>query len=297
MINTKNIKGQRILIVEDEAIVANDIKNTLEKLNYSVDGILDTGEDVLNIIKEKKLDLILMDVKLKGKIDGIETAKRIKEFNIPIIYLTAYSDKKTIERAKETMPYGFLLKPFDNQELNSVIQMAIYKHEAEKRLKESEEKYRYLLDHIEEFVLIVDQSGKILFANKSALQVVGRTEGEMVGKPISDFLSKESLLLAIEAIKSEFAGKTIDLEEVEVVNKSGEIRNLKLDPGSKFVKEEGKIIGMLISGLDITEQKKINKEIEQQNIALEKANKLMVGRELKMIELKNKIKELENKLK
>src|SRR3989339_342250 len=95
MINTKNIKGQRILIVEDEAIVANDIKNTLEKLNYSVDGILDTGEDVLNIIKEKKLDLILMDVKLKGKIDGIETAKRIKEFNIPIIYLTAYSEKKT----------------------------------------------------------------------------------------------------------------------------------------------------------------------------------------------------------
>lgn len=289
----------KILIVEDEAIVAKDIKNSLERLKYDIMGVLDSGDDVINLlkIKGKIPDLILMDIKLKGKMDGIETVSKIKEYDIPVIYLTAYSDKDTIERAKATIPYGFLIKPFDPAELNSVIQMAVYKYNVEKELKESKERYKYLIDHIEEFVLIINDKAVIEFANRSALNILQRKIEDVVGKSVSDFLTEDSASKSLMALKNEFSGKSTEVAEVEVVNSSGEIRNLKLAKGSRFFKEKGKIVGLLVSGQDITEQKKIEEELKIKNKDLESANKIMIGRELKMIELKKHIKELEEQLK
>jgi two-component system, response regulator PdtaR len=136
-----------IILVEDEIIVAADVKNRLENMGYSVLGIFDNGDEAIQKAGELKPNLVLMDIVLKGEMDGIDAAQNIRElYDIPIIYLTAYADEKTLERAKVTEPFGYVLKPFEDREIQSAIEMALYKHKMEKRLKASEEKYRKLVE-------------------------------------------------------------------------------------------------------------------------------------------------------
>jgi len=117
----------KIVIVEDESIVALDIKKSLRKLGYTVTGRAKSGSEAIKKVEETCPDLVLMDVGIKGDMDGIETAKRIQaEFNIPIIYLTAHSDEATLKRAKLTKPAGYLIKPFEDRELHSTITTALY---------------------------------------------------------------------------------------------------------------------------------------------------------------------------
>ena len=132
---------KKILIVEDEMIIAEDIALTLQKLGYDVMDVVPTGERACNSIAKQLPDLVLMDIKLRGKIDGVETARRIiKKYDIPIVYLTANADVATYEEAKLTVPYGYLIKPFKERELHATIEMAFYKSEAEKKLKASRER-------------------------------------------------------------------------------------------------------------------------------------------------------------
>ncbi len=120
----------KILISEDEIIIAEDIAASLEELGYETCAI-DTGEDTIDMIRETRPDLVLLDINLRGKADGIEIGSRIRdEFGIPFIYLTAYADKATIDRAKKTEPDGFLVKPFDEKNLRSAIEIALYKHDS-----------------------------------------------------------------------------------------------------------------------------------------------------------------------
>ncbi|AEH61369.1 response regulator receiver protein [Methanosalsum zhilinae DSM 4017] len=119
----------RILIVEDENIVGLEIKKRLKKLGYSVHAVAKTGEEAIIKTAATSPDIILMDIMLKGEMDGIETARQIKnQHNIPIIYLTAYSDEETISRAKETNPHGYILKPFQEDDMKITIEMALHKH-------------------------------------------------------------------------------------------------------------------------------------------------------------------------
>ncbi len=119
-----------ILIVEDESIVALDIKDKLEHLGYDVLSVVSSGEKAIEEVKKSQPDLVLMDIVLKGEIDGIETARRIRErFNIPIIYLTAHSDTQTLARAKITGPFGYLVKPFVDSELHNVIETVLSKQQ------------------------------------------------------------------------------------------------------------------------------------------------------------------------
>jgi len=118
--------GVRIMVVEDEGIVALDIRNKLRRMGYAVAGIADSGEDAVVMALDMKPDLVLMDIRLKGEMDGIEAARRIrKQYSIPIVYLTAYADTTTRRRADATGPAAYLLKPFDDSELHGVIQKAL----------------------------------------------------------------------------------------------------------------------------------------------------------------------------
>jgi len=115
-----------ILIVEDEAIIAKDLQVTLERLGYHVAGTTASGEVAIEMARRHLPDLVLMDIALKGQLDGIEAAAQIREvLGIPAIYLTAYADKATIERAKLTEPRGYLLKPFEEWELYAVVEAAL----------------------------------------------------------------------------------------------------------------------------------------------------------------------------
>ena len=128
----------RILVVEDNRIVAKDIQQSLEVLGYTVFKIVPSGEAAIEVAKEGKPDLILMDINLKGEMDGTEAAEQIKQqFSIPIIYLTAYSDDDVLEKAKITEPFGYLIKPFDDRELSTTIEIALYKHKMERKLQKA----------------------------------------------------------------------------------------------------------------------------------------------------------------
>jgi two-component system response regulator LytT len=125
-----------ILIVEDESIIAKDIQQSLKKLGYTVVGICATGEEAVKVSEEEKPDLVLMDIMLKGEMNGIEAAAQIREkLNIPIIFLTAYADESTLNKAKESEPYGYIIKPFKEIDLRTSIEMSLYKHEKETDVK------------------------------------------------------------------------------------------------------------------------------------------------------------------
>jgi CheY-like chemotaxis protein len=135
---TEKDKGEtaKIMLVDDEVIVAQDLKNRLENLGYDVVAMAHTGEDAIESAGETRPDLVIMDIQLSGEMDGIEAAGIIlKRFGISILYLTAYSDDETLARAKVTLPFGYLIKPFVERELHSTIEMALYRQRMEREVK------------------------------------------------------------------------------------------------------------------------------------------------------------------
>jgi DNA-binding NarL/FixJ family response regulator len=138
----------KVVIVEDEGIVALQIKTSLQQKGYDIAGIFASGEDLLQQIDSLDCELILMDIRIQGIFDGIETAEILKQKGLPIIYLTAHSDVETLERAGASLPYGYLMKPFDPQELHIAIQMAMLKHKSDKEKKELIEKLQEALNKV-----------------------------------------------------------------------------------------------------------------------------------------------------
>jgi AmiR/NasT family two-component response regulator len=131
----------RVLVVEDEGIVAKGIQNMLHRLGYDVLGVVSSGTDAIKKAAETHPDVVLMDIVLEGDVDGIEAAEQIRvRFGIPIIYLTAYADEKTLQRAKLTEPYGYIIKPFNESELHAVIEMAFHKHMSDRAISTAVER-------------------------------------------------------------------------------------------------------------------------------------------------------------
>jgi PAS domain S-box-containing protein len=176
----------RILVVEDENIVAVDIQDRLEYLGYEVPALVASGEEAIVMAEEIRPDLVLMDIMLKGAIDGVMAAEQIYALDIPVVYLTAYSDIEMLERAKITEPYGYLLKPLDERELQISIEVALYKHKTQKKLKESERRLSTLLESMGEAVIATDESGLVTFTNSLAEAITGQERNESIGRPLSD---------------------------------------------------------------------------------------------------------------
>lgn len=140
----------KILIVEDENIVAKDIQNSLKKLGYVVPSIVSTGEKAIEEAQDLRPDLILMDIMLKGDMTGIEAANIIKErFDIPVIFLTAYADENTLNKAKISEPYGYIIKPFKDNDLQTTIEMAMYKHDKDMSVKRERDLYHSIIENKE----------------------------------------------------------------------------------------------------------------------------------------------------
>jgi len=158
-----------IFIVEDESIVAKDIEHSLTKLGYNVVGISNNGNDALEKIMELSPDLVLMDIMIKGTLNGIEVTEKLKEkMNVPVIFLTAYADEGTLSRAKVTEPYGYILKPFKEIDLHSTIEMAIYKHQKDAALLKERDFLYSLVENKEERVkniLFVKSNNRIVKIN------------------------------------------------------------------------------------------------------------------------------------
>ncbi|HBX70304.1 MAG TPA: hypothetical protein DEH25_13235 [Chloroflexi bacterium] len=172
-----------ILIVEDEILVAKDIENKLIQAGYRVIGRAASGQEAIALAESEKPDLALMDIQLNGEMNGIETATYLSEkLDIPIIYLTAFADAQTLQRAKQTTPYSYLIKPFDPQKLLISIEIAIHKHQLDRRLAQSELRYRSLFQSSSVSIIVLDLNEKIIDCNDKTLEITGRTRTQLMGK-------------------------------------------------------------------------------------------------------------------
>jgi len=177
---------EKILIVEDEAIVAMDIRVSLRNLGY-VPSVVSSGEEAIQKTEKSHPDLVLMDIMLKGEMDGVEAAGEIRSrFNIPVVYLTAYSDQDTLKRAKITEPFGYLLKPFQERDLLVTIEMVLHKHKLEGELRLSKESFNNIVNKSVDGIIIVDQQGIVRFINPALESLLNRKVDELLGE-IFDF--------------------------------------------------------------------------------------------------------------
>lgn len=258
----------KILVVDDETIVALDIKNTLEKYGYKVVGIAATSQDAIKLVKSSKPNLILMDIMIKGHKDGIHTASEINEFaDIPIIFLTAYSDDDTLERAKVVEPYGYLIKPFDNRELFTTIEMSLYKHSMEVSIRQSEENLAITLNSIGDAVISTDENGLIVKMNPVAESLTGWKYDEAKGLPLEkifhliDATTREAIPNPVNKVIA--SGNVIGLSNnTLLVAKNGTERNIS-DSAAPIKDDEGNIRGVVLVFSDVTESYNSRKAIKE----------------------------------
>jgi PAS domain S-box-containing protein len=178
-----------ILIVEDDFVIAKVLAESLQELGYQVAGIVSTGEEAVERSAKLHPDLVLMDIRLKGEMDGIEAGEAISgDLHIPIVYLTAYSDERTVERAKITEPYGYLIKPFTDTELKTTLEMAIYKHRRERREREKGEWFLETLMAISDGIITTNIEGQISFMNPAAELMTGWQSSESFLRPLPEVL-------------------------------------------------------------------------------------------------------------
>lgn len=184
-------KGASILVVEDEGIVARDLRYRLETMGYKVAGMTATGDEAVLKAWELRPDLVLMDIVLKGDLDGIEAARMMRErADIPVVYLTAYADEETIQRTEASGPFGYLVKPFEDRELEACIEVALFKHKSERELRASETRFRSTVQLAQDAVLIADADRRIVLWNRGAERMFGHRPEEVAGKPIEELLSE-----------------------------------------------------------------------------------------------------------
>ena len=182
-----------ILVVEDESIVAQDLQFTLEDLGYDALETANCGELAIHKAALHQFDLILMDIRLIGDMDGITTATIIRQrFDVPVVYLTAHADENTLARAKITAPYGYLIKPFDREELNTTIEIALYKHQQYQQLKRNAQWLTTVLSSISDGVIATDERGYITFLNPAAEDLIGCSFKQVLSRPCADFFKLSS---------------------------------------------------------------------------------------------------------
>lgn len=281
MLTTTLEKGgpSRILVVEDEAIIAEEIQDRLARLKFNVVGVEDSGARAIEAVQRTQPDLVLMDIRLKGKMDGIEAAAEIrKQANVPIVYLTAHTDPATLQRAKETAPLGYVLKPIHERELEVAIELAMHRHALESRLRESESRYAVTLDSIGDGVLVTDATGRITFLNRVAETLTGWKNSEAKGIPAEDvfvLLNETSR----EAITSPI---TRALESAATVRLSAPALLLTRDgnglpiddSAAPILGPNGELLGAVVALHDIRDRRQAESALTKAEMQLRQSQKL-----------------------
>lgn len=214
---------RKILIVEDEIIIGRDIEKKLKNLEYEVAAIVGSGDEALEEIRKGNIDLILMDIMIKGKKDGIETAEEIKkEFNVPLVFLTAHSDDLTLQRAKLTEPYGYILKPIQQREFQIVLEIAFYKSQAEQLIKTEKAWLYSVMDCVEQGLIAIDPNERIKYANQVFLDNSGYEASDCDNRNIDEWFRANGTELPGQAVLKKKDGK-----ETLVQYRIKDFKNLK----------------------------------------------------------------------
>ncbi|MBN1348474.1 response regulator [candidate division KSB1 bacterium] len=258
-----------ILIVEDENIVAMNIKKRLKNMGYAVSAVASSGQEALELSQKYQPDVILMDVRLKGDMDGVETAEKIHEqLNIPVIYLTAYSDEKMLQRAKVTEPFGYLLKPFEDKELNITIQMALYRHQMETKLRQERNLLRTVIDGTPDYIYVKDLKSRFLMCNTACKTLLQNDKPEdIAGKTDFHFFPKKRAAECLADEKKIFdTGQALINKEETVQDHAGNTRCV-LTTKAPYRDGQGNIIGLVGISRDITERKRAERLLHALNEA------------------------------
>ena len=245
----------KIMIVEDESIIAKNIQIMINKLGYHVTSIESTGTGAIRKAKLAQPDLILMDIILKGKMDGIEASRRIRRnLDTAIVYLTAYADQETLKRAKLTEPFGYITKPFEIKELHSTIEMALYRHKMEKKCRENEERFKILFEHAPDAYYLCDLKGTFIDGNRAAEMLIGYKKEELIGKSFLNLklLSPAQILKAAKLLEKNATNKPTGPDEFVLNRKNG--KQVHVEVRTHPVKIRGKI-HILGIARDITNRK------------------------------------------
>jgi PAS domain S-box-containing protein len=254
-----------ILVVEDERVVADDIAESLARMGYDVVGTAASSTECLAHAERQCPDLVLMDIRIEGNLDGIETAQLLRSrFDVPVIFLTAFADEATVTRAKKTEAHGYILKPFRAGELRSAVEIALYKHAMELELKLREHWFSTTLRAIGDAVMAIDPDGQVKFANPVAEELLGERTAGLIGRSLPDVFrpiderTREPIALPTPADVAD--GKPFELRDgAALVSATGE--HPIEDSFSPIVDERGKLLGSVIVFRDVSEARRLRERV------------------------------------
>ncbi|MBC8319339.1 MAG: PAS domain S-box protein [Bacteroidetes bacterium] len=257
---TKIAKNKkRILLVEDDGIIVTRLKSILQKFGYETVDVLAYGEDVIDQVNKELPDLVILDIRLSGEINGVEVAEQLKaKYDIPVIFITAFSDEKLLEQARLTEPYAYLIKPINERELYATIELVLFRHEVETKLKKSEEKYRLLATNTLDTIWTTDLEFNMTYVNNAIFNFLGYSPEEFLGMNPAVFTTPEGM----KTIRHEAERLFSNYKEGEIGQVKFEVRQLKKDgtkidveiTGNLLLDNAGQIIGFQGRSIDITER-------------------------------------------
>ena len=236
------MRKTKILVVEDESIVARDIRNMLAGLGYEVTAVVSGARAAIQKAQETGPDIVLMDVMLHGDITGVEAAEQIyTNFSIPVVYLTAYADSTTVQQAKKTEPFGYIIKPFEERELQTTIEIALYKYKMQMELKDRERWLSTILKSIGDGVIATNKNGAITFMNPLAETLTGWKLDQALDRTLSDVfkvMNQKPEKMQRISVKKILKGEESALsDEAILVSKKG--KKTPIDPRLEPIKDDG----------------------------------------------------------
>jgi PAS domain S-box-containing protein len=262
---------KNILIVEDEQIIAHSIHRSLVRAGYSVAGVAASAAEAFECIERSKPDLVLMDIRIQGDMDGIEAAALVRSrFQLPIIFLTAHADAATLERAKLTEPLGYMVKPINHANLPSAIEIALHKHGMDRRVKEERTLFSGILETTAEAIIVTNSAGNVLFLNRAAEALTGWSEADIEGKPFESVfeLASSTPLPSIATIFARAATLHLPLA-TKLRVRSG--RSISVDGHIAVSRAEGRVSRAVITLFDSekrdNEERKIRQEQKMHSVA------------------------------
>jgi len=265
--------SSRILIVEDESVVALDLRQRLESLGYTVVGSVSTGRDAVESAGKLDPDLVLMDIVLAGDMDGVAAAGEIRSrFALPIVYLTAFSDRPTVERVKTTAPAGYVIKPFDEGALRAAIEVALTRHRLEADLKSLRARLASTLRGLGDAVLSADARGAVELMNPAAERLTGWTADEALGKEIGEilqFVDESAGLGRPEILARALAGEEVMAETPDLLLRSRDGRHVPVGVVATPLKDaRGGLAGVVAAVRDVSDRRLWERKLLKLNEAV-----------------------------
>lgn len=250
-----------ILVVEDEIIIAEDLAGKLRQIGYEVAHICRSGEEAVEKAERLRPDLVLMDIHLEGRLDGVDAAETIRQrFDLPTIFLTAHADAATFGRAKLTQPFGYILKPFNEQVLSIQLELALFKHRAERELRNQREWLRVTLNSIADAVLATDTDGRVTFLNPLAASLLGWEAAEAEGKLASEVVhliheqTGEELADPVAQVLGERRGVALS-NHAALLTRDGQRVPVE-DSAAPILDGAGQVIGVVAVFRDVSERRR-----------------------------------------